>query len=387
MQGGARQAGPRQSMASADSQSEGSLPEGPRDLRKLQIRVERFEERHLPLVVTFSQRYSAFVRPSTAAFYRWLYLESQPHSRVYLALSGDECLAMVYALRKPYLIAGQAVHCLEAFDWHSLPALRGSGVGLWVLRALMRESERLITFGGSPDVLSALPALGWQNIGTTRRFELPISGESLRPGLRRRLHVALPGDRFLLSMIASWYRPKRRRVLGEVVPVSFPSSELDALYSGDTGYDFLQMPDASVLRWMTSQYPGNGSFAFLYFTVAGRIRAWALTRVYETPEGREAAIVEVFGPQPNVDLYTWIVSEAATWLAGLGPRLIRARASCPFLHDALVANRFRLASEEPIHTWPRGLPDNMRVHITLNHADEPVRPYPVPEALTGFLTI
>jgi hypothetical protein len=293
---------------------------------------------------------------------------------------------MVHALRKPYLIAGQLVHCLEGFDWHCLPGLRGSGIGIWVLRAMMRQGERLMTLGGSPDVLSALPALGWQNIGTTRRFELPISGGSLQAGLRRRLHVALPGERHFLGVVASWYRPRRRRVLGEVVPVSIPSSELDPLYSGETGYDFVQVPEPSVLRWMTAGYPGNGSFQFLYFTVGRGLRAWALTRVYETAEGREAAILDVFGATPDVELYTWIVSEAATWLAARRPRLIHARASCPILQNALLANHFKKGGEDPVHTWPKGLPDNLRLHITMNHGDEPVRPYPVLEAATGFLT-
>ena len=371
-------------MARADSHAARPLAEDRRNLRSLQIRVETFEEHHLPLVTAFSERY--FSRPRTSSFYRWLYLESQAFSRLFLALAGEECVGLVHALRKRYLVAGQPVECLEGFDWHSLPSVRGSGLGVWVMRAMMRQKERLITIGGSPDVLSVLPALGWQHIGTTRRFELPISGVSLQGGLRRRIPFTLPGERLVLGAVASWYRPRRRRVLGEVVPVAIPSSEIHSLYTSETGYDFLQVPVPSVLRWMTAGYSGNGSFAFLYFTVGRRLRAWVLTRVYETAEGREAAILDIFGPAPDVHLYTWMVSEAATWLAGLRPRVIRARASCPILQDALIANRFRRGEDVPVHTWPGGLPDNLRLHITLNHRDEAVWPYPVAEAASGFLT-
>jgi len=356
-----------------------------RNLQGLQVRVEPFQEHHLPLIATFWQR--VFPRPQTSSFYRWLYVDSQPFGRVFLALSGEECLGLVHALRKPYLIGGTSVHCLESFDWHSLPGLRGSGVGIWVLRALMRQGERLITVGGSSDVLAALPALGWQKLATTRRFELPLSVASLQAGMRRRVRTTIPGERLALKAIASWYRPRRRGVLGQMVPVSIPSSEIHSLYSGETGYDFLQLPDPTLLRWMTAGYPGNGSFAFLYFTVAGSLRAWALTRVHETAEGREAAILEVYGAKPDLDLYTWIVSEAATWLSSARPVVIRARASCPVLQAALLANRFRAGAEDPVHTWPKGLPERLRVHVTMNHGDEPVRPYPDAESATRFLTV
>ncbi len=48
---------------------------------------------------------------------------------------------------------------------------------------------------------------------------------------------------------------------------------------------------------------------------------------------------------------------------------------CPILQDALLANHFRGGTEVPVHTWPKGLPDNLRLHITMNHADGPVLPY------------
>lgn len=77
-----------------------SPPEVRRDLSALQFRVEPFTETHLPLVAAFSEEY--WSRPRTPSYYRWRYLESQPFSRMFLALTDAECLGMVFAFRKPY---------------------------------------------------------------------------------------------------------------------------------------------------------------------------------------------------------------------------------------------------------------------------------------------
>jgi hypothetical protein len=298
---------------------------------------------------------------------------------------------MVFALRKAYLIDGRRSECLEVFDWHCLPGLRGSGVGIRVMRAMMRAGERVISIGGTPDVLSTLPAMGWQRIGSARMYELPLSGEFLQPGLRDYVRARIPGERLALSaasLVWFWPRRRHRRRGGRVVPVSIAEAEVRPLYESDTGYDVLQLPDPQQLRWMSAGHAGSGSFGFFYFTVEQRLRGWALTRVYETVHGREAAILDIFAPHADVALYAWMVSEAAASLAGARPRVVRARASCPILQAALRANRFRQGEVDiPVHTWPRTLPDRLRAHVTLNHGDEPLRPYPPPEAATGVLTV
>ena len=86
---------------------------------------------------------------------------------------------------------------------------------------------------------------------------------------------------------------------------------------------------------------------------------------------------EVFAPRPDVALYTWMVSEAATSLMADRPLLLHARASCPVLQSALLANHFRTTVPEvPIHVWPKGVWDRAAsLHITLNHSDGPFLPY------------
>lgn len=360
------------------------MTEAARDLSSLQFRVEGFAASHLPLVAAFSRRY--WTRPQTESFFNWRYLDALPLGAMFVAVTDDECLGQICSLRKQYLIEGEQVPCLEIFDWHSLPGLKGSGVGVRVMRALMREGVRLMGVGGTPDVLRALPAMGWQTIGQALTFELPLVGEVLLPGLRERAAYRIPGERLALNAAtALWFRPKVRAFDGRAVQVAQIGVEVQDLYRGDTGYDVLQVPNEAMLKWTTAGHPGTGAYRIWYFTVQGRLRGWALTRLYETEEGREAAIIEIFAPLADVALYAWMVSEVATSLAADRPRIIRARATCPVLQGALSANRFRVGLPVPVHTWPKLAPAERRLHITLNHSDAPFRPYPTAQTATGFL--
>jgi len=363
-------------MVSTASPSAAQHPETAYDLRSLTFRVESFADDHLPLVARFSERY--WLRPRTAAYYRWRYLDAEPFSRHFLALTDDECLGMVFALRKQYVIDGQGASCLEVFDWHSLPQLRGSGVGIRLMRAMMRTGERLIAIGGTRDAVSALPVMGWQRIGSARSFELPLAAEPLNDSLQRRLPVPVPGARVALRVATRcWFRPRRRMVRGVTVPVPLLTPDLQALYEPASGYDVMQVPNPELFDWMHAGADITGAYSVLKFMIDDELRGWALTRVYPTPQGTEAAILDLYAPRTDVALYTWMVSEAATSLLPARPARIRARATCPILQAALRANRFRAGDEAPIHTWPATLRAGMRLHITLNHTDEPLRPYRV----------
>lgn len=348
-----------------------------RNIVSTEVRVEAFEPSHLPLVAAFSESY--WERPRSASYYSWRYLDAQSFSRMFLARTNDECLGMVYAFRKPYLIGGESVSCSEIFDWHSLPGLSGSGIGVRLMRAMMRQNERLIGLGGTDDAQKALPAMGWQKLGEAVDYELPISEEVLLEGLRQRIRIKLPGEQIMLkALVASRFLPRRRRQLGNVLAVSHSelSRQVGSLYEGETGYDFVQRPSGAWLQWLTAEGQAFGNFQSCLFMVSGQLRGWALTRVYETPRGREGAIVDIFAPQPDRALYRWMVSEAALSVAASGVRLIRARAICPILKAALVSNHFRAGDLVPLFTFPKMPSPPARFHMTLNHTDACLRPYP-----------
>jgi hypothetical protein len=298
---------------------------------------------------------------------------------MFLAIQDGECLGMLFALRKQYLMDGKPTACLEVFDWHSLPELRGSGIGIRLMRAMMHQPERIISVGGTADVLAALPLMGWEAIGVARVFELPVFGDVLAHRLRRRTGLPEPVSRVALDVLsAGYFRPRRRKVPGggRVLPSRMLPEEVRQLYRDETGYRFVQQPEPNVLRWATSS-AWSGGYQFLAFTIDGQLRGWAMTRTYKTDYGLGAAILDVFAPQPDVALYTWMVSEAATSLMAALPRRLCARASCPILQAALLANHFRrIAPDVPIHTWPKsagGRPGSL--HITLNHSDGWLLPY------------
>jgi len=329
----------------------------------------------LPLVRRFSERY--WTRPRADAYYDWRYLRSQPFSRMFLAVQDGECLGMVFALRKPYRLAGRLTDCLEVFDWHCLPGEKGTGVGIRLMRAMMRQPEPILAVGGTPDVHATLPKMGWRVIGAATRYELVLAPDALATQLRHRAGLPPGLTRAPLRLLAAGYLTPRRRCVpadGLVSPVTVLPGSVRELYRDSGGYGLLQQPDPETQRWVMDS-AWSGHFGYLVFALGG-VRGWVMTRTYATESGPEAAIVEIFAPRPDVALYTWMVSEAAAALLVARPRRIHARASCPILQAALHANRFRALPSDPIHLWPKGAGDGAEpIHVTLAHSDAPLRPY------------
>lgn len=336
-----------------------------------------FEPSLLGPLRAFSESY--WTRPRSDAYYEWRYLAPLPFSRGFLAMRGGECVGTLSALRKTWRLAGELVPCLEVFDWHSLPDLRGSGAGIRLMRAMMHQPERVLSIGGTADVHSALPLMRWQNLGTGCAYELPLSVDVMAERLQRSRHLPRLIGRVALAAVAGHLFGPRRLPApgrGEVVVTGALPAGIEALYEGDTGYDMVQQPDPAVLRWLTSSR-WSGSWRFLAFTLDGRLRGWAMTRLYQGKTGLTASIVEAFAPRGDAALYAWMVSEACLSLAAERPSRIIARASCAALREGLARNRFRHAGvDAPVHAWPAfgdGSPANL--HVTFLHSDAPFQPF------------
>jgi hypothetical protein len=350
------------------------------------IRVVRFEAEHLPAMVAFSERY--WIRPRTPSYYRWRYLDSLQFMPIFVALDeAGACAGTVSAIRKTYRVREQDVSVLEVFDWHCLPELKGTGVGIRIMRAMMRLGEPLLSIGGTRDAVSTIAAMRWTRIGSARMYHLPLSGHTAAEAIERRIGFH-PG--FLRAPLGiatyAWYGPtiRLRPAGGRAIPVAAPGEEVAALYHTDSIYGFAQIPDPTIFRWVAASYPGNGHFIPVVFVVNDRLCGWALTRIRAAAHGFEADILDLFAPSPTVDLYTWMVSECAVIAAQFSPIAIRARATCPLYQAALQANRFREDTADiAVHFWPTpGLENVTDIHVTLNHSDEPLRPYPL--AATGL---
>lgn len=350
------------------------------------IAVVPFEPALLAPLRSFSEAY--WSRPRVEAYYDWRYLQPQPFSRMFVAMRGEECVGTLFALRKTWRSRGELVPCLEVFDWHALAEVRPAGVGVRLMRAMMRQPERILSIGGTADVHSALPLMGWQDFGLALPYELPLSAAVLADRLHRTRGIPRPLALTTVAPLAgALLRPRRLRAPGHgAVSVSDAlPADVPGLYEGDTGYDFVQQPDPAVLRWLTASR-WSGTWRFLSFALDGRPRGWVMTRTYLGRTGVQSSLVEVFAPRPDPALYAWMVSEACVAVLADRPTRILARATCPVLREALARNRFRQAGvNAPLHTWPRdGAGPFRNPHVTFLHSDAPILPYgPEPRTAPG----
>jgi hypothetical protein len=144
------------------------------------------------------------------------------------------------------------------------------------------------------------------------------------------------------------------------------------------GYGCVRLPDSSWHAWLSGGSKGAGRFVTLEYKVSGRLVGWALGRVYDTDKGREAAIVDIFTPRPDVQIYSWMVSALVKRLALFHPGCVRTRVTCPVLGSGLLKNRFLPGTRMPSHLWStegRVLPEP--VHLTYGTADGAFVPHDI----------
>ncbi len=346
----------------------------------LATEIVPFTAEHLPAIRQFNER--TWERPSTDGFCRWRYLECPTQSGL-LTLRDGECVATIWAIRHRYRMGDAFTDMLEAFDWYVLPELINSGHGIRVLRRFMQRSEPMLTLGGTAFSLPLIIRLGWREVSSSCGYLLAFDGDLLARQLEMHFRLPLTGLRALAGLATrAWCRPRRWPPPpgGEVFTVHRLGEEISALYQGNIGYGCVRLPDAAWHAWLTGGGEGAGRFVTLYYTVSGEIIGWALGRIYDTDRGREATIVDIFTPQPDVGLYSWMVSALVERLAEFRPGCIRARATCPVLGSGLRKNRFLRGPQTSTLLWSaegRVLPGP--VHLTTGTADGAFVPYDVGE--------
>ncbi|WP_431266717.1 hypothetical protein [Dankookia sp. P2] len=113
------------------------------------------------------------------ALVQWRYDERVPAGETWVAMDGEQCVALVDSFVRPYLLDGRRIAMRETCDWYCLPRYRPLGVGIRLVRQLMACPEPLISIGGSETNLAILPRLGWAELPTVERFLLPIRARNL----------------------------------------------------------------------------------------------------------------------------------------------------------------------------------------------------------------
>ena len=338
--------------------------------------IVAFRSEHLDVVARFSEQ--VWQRPRSVAFLRWRYLE-HPHHHASLAMRGDECLCMVSAFRRTYRVGERAIVMSDSFDWYSLPELRGSGLGVRVLQRMMKDPEPVIVTGGSADTRDLLPRMRFQIPGSVTRFGMMLGAERAADLIagRTRMPRALGRLAFTLSRPLLAPRVRSAPQGGRVEAVTKLGEEALAIDPRPGGRGTAPIWTSEYLAWLAAGSPAMGRYVPLEFRVGLALVGWALLRIFDVADGRDAALLDVRAREPSDALYTWMVSEIAVRVAGDGCGLLTAGTSCPHVEAALRANRFHAFTPAPIHYWSRdGAALEAPVVFGAHWGDEPLLPYP-----------
>jgi hypothetical protein len=291
-----------------------------------------------------------------------------------------QCLAMVWAFLKTYQIGSARAACLEILDWYCLPEFRGTGLGIQAIKALMSRSEPILAVGGSGDTRSLLPRLKWKVIGHTTHYVLPLEGRALGAYVRDRWGIPIGMVQTLFHVGARWWFHRGPRVEaikgGRVEKSETPAPELSGLYSSQAALTLIPRLDPIFVEWLMKSPPEMGCYILLNFRIEEKLSGWSLSRLYDTPAGRQATIIELFAPHPDPALYAWMIAETLLALAPFRPDTLHAAASEGALQEALKRRHFLGYHKVPISVWPKeaGIP-NPPYHIGHNTADGPLLPY------------
>jgi hypothetical protein len=244
---------------------------------------------------------------------------------------------------------------------------------------MMQDPEPVIVTGGSADTRDLLPRMRFQIPATVTRFALLLGAERTADALARRTRLPRALGRVAHALSRPLLAPRVRGAPPGALVETPAVLDAEALAvdprPGGRGSAPRWTPE--YLRWLAAGSPAFGRYQPLVFRVGGRLAGWALLRIHEGARGREADLLDVRARERGEGVYTWLVSEAAVYAAGLGPGLLTAGTSCPFVAAALRANRFRLLGGAPVHYWSRdGAPLEAPVVFGAHWGDETLVPYP-----------
>jgi hypothetical protein len=249
------------------------------------------------------------------------------------------------------------------------------------MQRMMADPDPITVIGGTADTRDLLPRLGFKIPGEVVGYVLPLGSRRAAEALRTRARVPRPLTRAAFTVLGPVLAPRRRAAPrdGRLLPVAAAGPEIEALYAKARSYGSFPLWRLDQLRWVSQGFAGIGQFLTLYFVRGDALAGWGLLRIHEAPgAGLAARIVDLFAPEPDADLFTWMVSEASCLAAAYRPDFVAASATHPLLAQALRRNRFRAMRDgAPIHFWSRDretLPGPL--FFGGSWGDAPLLPYP-----------
>jgi hypothetical protein len=286
------------------------------------------------------------------ALISWRYYDRQPENDTWIALDGDQCIALLDSFVRPYALDGRIISIRETCDWFCQPKYRPFGVGLKLMRQVMTNPEPMLTIGGSEATQAILPRLGWTSAPDAHRYVLPIRTRgAAATWLRRhwprreRLAEAVPDLSF-------FRRPRRAPALaGGTVQIEDPDQGILSSLPLPARSGLVQILLDSERRWISRMPLWFAQPAWLAFSIDGRPVGRSFSQMEPTASGFEACIVHLEALDESTAVMNWIVSETARFLVGRGAGLIRCSASSSHKAAALVKSGFLNCGIRPSYWW------------------------------------
>ena len=328
----------------------------------------------LPAVVRFAER--TWQWRYDADMYRWRFLQC-PASML-VAMRGNECLAMLSAFSRSYLVGGRTATYAETFDWYTVPEYRSSGLGVLLLKEMMDRPDPILVVGGSADTTTILPRMGWRDLDAAVLYTLPLSGASMSDRVRWRTLRPVVNAVFDLSA-RLWFRPRQHGPPPgtETESADGVDERVLSLYRRDSQYGLVPIPDLARLQWLTTGQRGTTRFLVSYFITDGVLSGWSLAKTSKTRSGCEASLLECYAPHPTVETYVSMVAETVLRVMAFQPQRVQARATCAMLQAALRRNRFLRRGSVPVRFWSREQTSPPPPsHLAYNVGDADMLPYP-----------
>ena len=237
----------------------------------------------------------------------------------------------------------------------------------------------MFAMAGTSMTQDILPLMGWQKLPDATNYSLPLKSGALADSLFGRLGIPVGGLRTRLAHTVSfpvWHRRSKpptedsmisEHRIGDQLPLVEPSTE----------YALACMSSQWEPAWLDKAPHDMGEFHWLVGYSDGKPVGLTISRLFARNGACEANFLHVQARQRSPELYAWLITETARFLAKRGAAKVSCRASCSVFSAALKHTGFVERSRTPAFWWSRdGSLLTEPLHFTLWRGDEAIRPYP-----------
>jgi hypothetical protein len=302
------------------------------------------------------------------SYFSWRY-GARGVGQTLVACDGGSPVGIIDSFIRPYWISGRRQLVRETCDWFCLPEYRRLGVGLHLMRRMMRNPEPIIVIGGTDDTQNLLPRLQWKRLPDLGNFILGISARTI-VGLiahrrwRRGIKVAC-----VIPDV-----PLVRRVPHLAPSCTKSEVRVRALDDSDEApklapYAIAPALDAELLNWLAVAPALLGQFLLLNFFCGGELVGISVNRLEKFSFGCISQIVHFHAT--SFDILDWMASATVHNLIERGVGVILCHTSCPTTASALSKLGFWRRKQIPAFCWPGDkLPQHEILHLSSLRADD-----------------